>query len=67
MTIKDALCVVRGLRGLDLIGGDVVEFGPPFDIGSGPGGGGLTTYHATTILYELTCLVADCVVSARRN
>lgn len=63
MTLKDALRILRGLRGLDLVGGDVVEFGPAFDIGGGPGGGGLTTYHATTIFYELVCLVADSLVS----
>jgi len=65
MTVKDALRIVRGLRGLDLIGGDVVEFGPPFDVRGGPGGGGLTTYHATTMFYEIVCLVADSLQSRR--
>lgn len=63
MSVKDALHILRGLRGLNLMGADVVEFCPAHDIGGGPGGGGLTTYHATTILYELVCLIADRVAA----
>ena len=65
MTVKDALRVLRGLRGLNLIGGDVVEYGPAFDVRGGPGGGGITTYHATTIFYEIACLVADSLASTK--
>lgn len=66
MSVKDALRILRGLRGLNLMGGDVVEFCPAHDVRGGPGGGGLTTYHATTIFYELVCLVADRVANARQ-
>ena len=31
ITTFDALRMIRGMRGLDLIGGDVVEVAPPFD------------------------------------
>ncbi len=31
ITSREALALVRGLRGLDLAGGDVVEVSPPFD------------------------------------
>lgn len=63
MSIKDALRILQGLRGLDIIGGDVVEFCPAHDVRGGPSGGGLTTYHATTLFYELVCLVADRVAA----
>jgi guanidinopropionase len=63
MTIKDALRILRGLRGLDIIGGDVVEFCPTHDVRGGPSGGGLTTYHATTLFYEIVSLIADRLVS----
>lgn len=31
-----------------------------------PGGGGPTTYHATTVFYELTCLVADSLPASKQ-
>jgi guanidinopropionase len=63
MSVKDALSILRGLRGLDIIGADVVEFCPAHDTRGGPSGGGLTTYHATTIFYELVSLIADRLAS----
>jgi guanidinopropionase len=65
MTLKDALRILRGLRGLDIIGADVVEFCPTHDVRGGPSGGGLTTYHATTVFYELVSLIADRLASKR--
>jgi guanidinopropionase len=53
LTMREAQAMVRGLRGLDLIGADVVEVAPPFD------SGGLTALNGATILYELLCVVAD--------
>jgi arginase family enzyme len=32
ITTYDAQLLIRGLRGLNLIGGDVVEVSPPFDM-----------------------------------
>lgn len=64
MSMKDALRILRALRGLELVGGDVVEFCPTHDVRGGPSGGGLTTYHATTIFYELVCLVADSLTAS---
>ena len=55
MTTIEAQAVVRGLRGLNLIGGDLVEVAPPFDP---PENAGLV---AATMLYEMLCLLAEAV------
>jgi guanidinopropionase len=44
---------MRGLRGLNLIGGDVVEVAPPFD----PSGN--TALVGATMMYEILCVLAD--------
>ena len=46
-------CLVRGLRGLDLVGADVVEVSPPYD-----GPGQITSLLAANLLFELLSLVA---------
>ncbi|WP_119422787.1 agmatinase [Rhodospirillaceae bacterium SYSU D60015] len=56
----EAQRMIRGLRGLDLVGADVVEVSPPFD----PGGG--TALVAATMMWELLCLLAE-RVSQRRS
>ena len=53
LTSVEALTLLRALRGVDLMGADVVEVAPPFD----PTGG--TSLIAATVLYELLCLVAE--------
>ncbi len=53
LTSREALALLRGLRGLDLLGADVVEVSPPFD----PGGS--TALVAATLMYELLCLLAE--------
>jgi guanidinopropionase len=60
LTMREAQGLVRGLRGLDLIGADVVEVSPPFDPGTN------TALCAATMLYELLCLVAETRGSRRR-
>ena len=52
MTTFDALQTLRSLRGLDIIGGDVVEVSPPYD------SAGITALAGATILFEILCLVA---------
>jgi len=52
-TTWQAQQLVRGLRGLDLVGADVVEVSPPFD----PSGN--TALVGVTMMYELLCLLAD--------
>lgn len=56
----DALMMIRGLRGLNLIGGDVVEVAPPFD----PSGN--TALMGATVLFEILCVVADAIASRRK-
>lgn len=59
LTTIEAQRVLRGLRGLNLIGGDVVEVSPPFD----PSGN--TALVAATMMYEILCILAEAV--ARRK
>lgn len=56
---REALRLLRGLDGLTLIGGDVVEVSPPFDQT------GNTALVGATIMYEILCLLAKAV--ARRG
>jgi guanidinopropionase len=59
LSMHDAIALLNGLRGLNIIGADVVEFGPPMD----SPGLGLTVFHATHILHELVTLIADSLAS----
>src|ERR1044072_9079987 len=61
MTTREAQEVVRGLQGLNLIGGDVVEVSPPFD----PSGN--TALVGATFMFEIMCLLADSVAQRRRR
>ena len=51
----EAQKLLRGLGGLDLYGGDVVEVSPPFD----PTGN--TALVGATMMYEILCLLAESV------
>jgi len=53
MTTFEALQTLRGLRGLNVIGGDVVEVSPPYD------SAGITALAGATILFEILCLAAE--------
>ena len=52
--------LIRGLRGLNLVGGDVVEVAPPYD----PSGN--TALVAATMMWEMLCVIADSF-AARKN
>lgn len=52
-TPAEAQRMLRGLRGLDLVGADVVEVSPPFD----PSGN--TALVAATLMFEIVCLMAE--------
>ena len=52
LTMIEAQRLVRGLMGLDIVGADLVEVSPPFDVG------GLTAFHGASILFEILCVVA---------
>ena len=53
ITALEALRLLRALRGVDFIGGDLVEVAPPFDVG------GLTAFNGASILFEILCLVVE--------
>ena len=61
LTTYDAQQMIRGLRGLDLIGGDVVEVSPPFDMS------GNTALVAVTMMFEILCLLAERVSAKGRS
>ena len=49
----EAQRIIRGLRGLNIVGADIVEVSPPFDLS------GNTALIAATIMYEILCIIAD--------
>ena len=53
ITSLEAQHLLRGLRGLNLIGGDVVEVAPPFD------NTGNTALVGATMMFEILSLIAD--------
>jgi guanidinopropionase len=59
ITSREANRLLRGLRGLNFVGADVVEVSPPFD----PSGG--TALAAANIAFEILCLLAESVSKRR--
>ncbi len=53
ITALEALRLLRALRGLNIIGGDLVEVAPPFDVGT------ITAFNGASILFEILCLLAE--------
>lgn len=53
MTSFEAIQMIRGLSGLNLIGADVVEVAPPFDPS------GATALVGATLMFELLCVTAE--------
>jgi guanidinopropionase len=59
LSMRDAQVMLRGLRGLQLIGGDVCEVSPPLDPT------GHTALNAANLMFEILCVVADAVAQRR--
>jgi len=59
LTAIEGQAIVRGMRGLHLVGGDVVEVSPPFD----PTGS--TALVGATMLFEILCVLADSIAARR--
>ena len=57
ITPVEAQALIRGLRGLSLMGADVVEVCPPLDLS------GNTALVAATMMYEILCILAEAVTS----
>ena len=55
LTTPQALTLIRSLRGLNIIGGDLVEVSPPYDTT------GNTALAGANILYELLCVLPGVV------
>ena len=51
LTPPQALQLIRGLRGLNLVGCDLVEVSPPYDMA------GTTALTAANLLYEMLCIL----------
>ncbi len=58
-TTFQAQQMLRGLRGLNLVGGDVVEVSPPFDAS------GMTAYAGVVMMFEIMCSMAEAVAKQR--
>ncbi len=61
LTTIEAQAFIRGLRGLNLIGADVVEVSPPFD----PTGN--TALVGATMMYEILCILAEAVAGRKKE
>ncbi len=59
LTTIEGQALIRGCRGLDLVGGDVVEVAPPFD----PSGN--TALVGATMMWEILCVVSDAIAGRR--
>ena len=55
----EAQQMIRGLCGLHLVGGDVVEVAPPFDFS------GNTALVGATMMFEILCVIADSISSRK--
>lgn len=53
LTMREVLTALRGFRGLDFMGADLVEVSPPLENGD------LTATNAAFVLFEMLCLVAE--------
>ena len=58
-TTREAQAMLRELRGLNIVGADVVEVSPPFDPS------GLTAYAGVVMIFEIMCSMAEAVAKAR--
>jgi guanidinopropionase len=53
ITSYEAKRLLQGFRGVDIIGGDVVEVSPPFDAA------GITALAGAQLMFEILCLAAE--------
>ena len=53
LTALEAMRLLRALRGIDFVGGDLVEVSPAFDVG------GLTAFNGASLLFEILCLLVE--------
>ena len=58
-TTREAQEMLRLLDGADIVGADVVEVSPPFDVGD------MTALAGATMMFELLCVIAGNMVRAK--
>ena len=58
LTSYEAKRLLHGLRGLNIVGADLVEVSPPFD------SAGITALAGAQLMFELLCLVAENKIGA---
>ncbi len=58
-TTREAQSLLREMRGLNIVGADVVEVSPPFDPS------GLTAYAGVVMMFEILCTMAEAVSKSR--
>ena len=61
LRMREAQILLRGLRGLDIVGADINEVSPPLDPT------GITSFNAAHLLFEILCLTAESVDLGRRR
>ena len=59
ITALEALRLLRSLRGIDFVGGDLVEVSPPFDVGT------ITAFNGASILFEILSLLVEILAGAQ--
>jgi len=59
LTTREALALIRGLRGLNLVGGDVVEVAPQYDPTTN------TARVGAQMMFEILCLLAEATAKRR--
>jgi guanidinopropionase len=60
-TTREAQQLVRLIDGVDVVGADVVEVAPPFDVA------GLTALTGATVAFELLCVMAKSVAARKEK
>ena len=57
----EAMQMLRGLRGLHVVAGDVVEVSPPFDPS------GVTGLNGVQMMFEIYCLMAEAISDGKND
>ena len=60
LTTREAQALIRGLRGLNLVGGDVVEVAPQYDPTTN------TARVAAQMMFEILCLLAEATAGGKK-
>jgi guanidinopropionase len=61
ITSREALRLLRGLNGIDLVGADIVEVAPPYDVSN------VTSFLAANLMFDILCLLAEAVARRRAD